>query len=253
MKKLFYFTLLIFIPMLNQVTLATDFTPEQVAQIEKITHNYIVKNPKVLVEAGKSLHEQDREAQKQKIRSNIANHKTRIFDVKASGRIVRGNPQGKIIIAEFTQHQCSHCKEAAGVVDKLIKNHPEIQFISIYWPFFGGDAIYAAKAVLAAKQQGKAEELDRSFFAHKELLNKAAIDTIIKTIPGLDSKKLLADMNSKELESCLKDNYKLAQDLGINGTPDFALTNQGMTKFSLPSGKTPNLEEDLVKALAEVS
>lgn len=231
------------------------FNQEQTKQIQQIVHDYLVNNPTVLVEAGKKFQEQEiakEEASIKKIKDALPKYKKEIFDTKIAGRVVTGNPNGKIIIAEFTQYQCSHCKAVSPIVDKLLKDNPEAQLITIYWPFFGNDAVYAAKAALAAQKQNKFNELNQAMIASNDFLNKDKIDSIVKLISGFDTKKFYTDVASKELDASLKANFKLAGDLGLIGTPTFILTNKEMTKFSLIPGQTRNIEKDLKKSLDEV-
>jgi protein-disulfide isomerase len=230
------------------------FTEQQTKEIEKITRDYLMKNPEILIEMGKNLQQQEQEEQKNKIVANITNHKNRLFDTKARGRIVLGNPQGTVVLVEFTQHQCGHCKEATVVIDKLLKNHPEVQLIVIYWPFFGEHAVYTAKAVLAAQAQNKAKELNQALFDYKDPVTKDKLDLVIQSVAGLDAKKLYAEINTKEKEfdNGLRENFALAKDLELIGTPALVFTNKDKTKFSLVPGQTPNFEEDLNKALEAV-
>lgn len=239
----------------QEIAKAKAFDQEQTKQIEQIVHDYLVKNPEVLVEASKKLREQEaakEEANIKKIESLIPKYKKELFDTKATGRVVTGNPNGKIIIAEFTQYQCSHCKSVAPLVDKLLKNNPEVQLITIYWPFFGNDAVYAAKAAMAAQKQGKFSELNQAMLATVDFLNKNKIDAVIKSTQSIDAKKLLVDIEAKELDAGIKANFKLAGDLGLMGTPTFIFANKEMTKFSLIPGQTRDIEKDLTKALKEV-
>ena len=83
-------------------------------------------------------------------------------------------------------------------------------------------------------------------------MSKEKTDNIIKTIPGLDAKKLYADMETKEIEEGLKNNFKLAQTLGVTGTPIIIFTNKDMSKFSLAPGQTGSLEGDFKQSLKEV-
>lgn len=264
MKKLFCLLSFTTIITLSNITVAeekssiTTFSKDQVKQIEKITHDYLINNPQILIEVSQKLHEKERVEQKEqitKIKNNIPKYKNQIFDTKASGRIVLGNPEGKIIVAEFTQHQCPHCKSASKIVEKLLKKYPEIKLVVIYWPFFGNDAIYTAKAVLAAEKQNKAKDLDQAFFSNKDAITKDRADEIIKSMRMLDNKKLYADLaaSEKDYDAGLKANFKLAEKLGLIGTPALIFTNKDMTKFSLVPGQTPSFEEDLIKALNEVS
>lgn len=231
------------------------FTPAQVQEIQKIAHAYIVNNPSVLIEASKKLQEQElaKEADKlNKIKVNIEKYKQDIFNDKAEGRIVSGNPKGKIIIAEFTQYQCHHCRNLAPIVDKVLKSNSDIKFITIYWPFFGNDAIYASKAILAAQKQGKYDQLHQSMLGAKDALIKDKIDAIIKATPGIDINKLNTEMKKPGPDKGLKDNFTLAQNLGLMGTPTFMVTNSALTKFALVPGGIANIENELQKSIQEV-
>jgi protein-disulfide isomerase len=259
MKKLFYTLLIISAIVLQNTTLAAEppksFSPTQVKELEQIIHGYLVNNPQILIEVGKKLQgleQQEKKEQIEQIKKNIPKYKKQIFDTKAPGRILLGNPDGKIIVAEFTQHQCPHCKATAATINKLLKNHPEIQRITIFWPFFGNDATYTAKAVLAAQKQNKAELLNLAFFDQDMFITKSKADDIIQSIPALDSKKLHSNMNNKEFNNGLVANFKLAQDLNLIGTPTLIFANKEMTKFSLIPGQTINFEDDVTKALNDV-
>jgi protein-disulfide isomerase len=236
----------------QEATKTKTFDQDQTKQIQQIAHDYIVNNPSVLVEASQKLQEEKEKAQIEQIKVNAVKYKKEIFDLKAAGRIITGNPNGKIIIAEFTQYQCPHCKTVTPIIDKLLKDNPDTQLITIYWPFFGNDATYASKAALTAQKQNKFNELNQTMLATSDFLNKDKINEIIKATPGLDAKKLLTDINAKDLDTGLKNNFALAEKLGLIGTPTFIFTNKEMTKLSLIPGQTPNIENDLKKSLTEV-
>jgi protein-disulfide isomerase len=214
-------------------------SPDQINKFDKMIYSYELQQKE----------QTKKDAQFAKIKNNIPKYKIQIFDAKAPGRIVLGNPRGKVIITVFTQHQCSYCQESSIVLNKIIKQHPEIQIIVIYWPFFGNDSVFTAKAVLAALQQKQAEELDRIFFSIKSFLTKDEAITIIRSIPFINSNKLLADINTKKFDKELKNNIKLAKNLELIGTPVFIFTNRAVTKFGLVLGSTVNLERDLLKIL----
>ena len=188
MKKTCYFLFVILACIATQSNAVEPvktkaFDPDQIKQIQEIAGKYIVNNPSILVEASKKLQEQEAEKEKaqiEKIKINAVKYKKEIFDLKATGRIVTGNPNGKTIIAEFTQYQCPHCKTVAPIIDKLLKDNPDTQLITIYWPFFGNDAIYASKAALAAQKQNKFNELNQAMLATSDFLTKNKIDELIK-------------------------------------------------------------------------
>jgi protein-disulfide isomerase len=53
---------------------------------------------------------------------------------------------------------------------------------------------------------------------------------------GLDLTKLKVDMESKDVAEALKANYKLAQALGVSGTPVLIGTPSDLTKTSSTTG-----------------
>ena len=100
----------------SNVMADTSFSKKQ---IEQIVHDYLINNPTLLIEVGKKLQEQEiskDQARIQKIRNNIPKYKKEIFDTKSAGRAISGNLNGKIIITEFTQYQCPHCKNVAPII-----------------------------------------------------------------------------------------------------------------------------------------
>jgi len=233
----------------------TAFNSEQTAQIETIIHNYLLKNPQVLLEAAQKLQEQDNaktNAKIEEIKAKIPKYKNQIFSLTAPGRTFIGNPNAKILLVEVLQYQCSHCQVVEPIVEKLLKANPDIGLIIMQWPFFGADAIYASKAALAAQKQGKFAELNTAFLSSHELLNAEKIDAIIKSISGLNVDKLKKDMQDKSLDDGLKANFKLSQDLGFIGTPTLVFADRALTKFSLLAGQTPDVEGDLNNALKQV-
>ena len=101
----------------------------------------------------------------------------------------------------------------------------------------------------AANKQNKFYALHSAFMQSQESLRPEVADKIAATT-GLDVKKLKADMNDAALDTALKNNFQLAEQIKLHGTPTFIFANQSLTKFSVVPGQAS--EEDMVKALNEV-
>lgn len=225
-----------------------SFTPEQVTQIEKITHDYLLNHPQVLMEAGEKLQQQAMTDEKNRVLGAVPALSKEIFTAGPAKTVV-GNAKGSVLMAEFSSYQCGHCRAMDPIVDNLIKTTPNLQVVFIEWPIFGNEAVNAAKMVVAAEKQGKYYELHRAFMNSQESLTPAVADKIA-TATGLDLKKLKADMNNSALDAGLKNNFKLAEQLKLRGTPTFIFANRELTKFSLVPGQAS--AEDMAKAIAEV-
>lgn len=130
----------------------------------------------------------------------------------------------------YTDFQCPYCKiaepnfeEAAreldGVMNMTVKNLP--------LPMHA-NAVSAARAVMAAEQQGK-----RIAFTHKifdqqdDWKNTSDPDALLEkyvsyaeTI-GLDLEKFRADFKNEKLHKIVEDEYAESLELGVRGTPSY--------------------------------
>ncbi|MES2219220.1 MAG: DsbA family protein [Pseudomonadota bacterium] len=129
-----------------------------------------------------------------------------------------GNPNGKVTLVEFFDYQCSHCIAANPTVVAVMKINPELRVVYKEFPLNSGVSTYAAKAALAANMQGKYFQFHDALMRAAGGLTEAKVLDIAKTC-GLNIDKLKVDMESSEVADALKANYKLAQSLGISGTP----------------------------------
>ncbi len=135
---------------------------------------------------------------------------------------VRGNPNAKVTIVEFSDFQCPFCQRGATVMEDVLKEYPndvKISFKNLPLPFHD-KAKPAAKAALAAGKQGKFWEMHDLLFKNQgglgdELFVKLAGDL------SLDVEKFKSDLNSPEIAKAVEDDAELARKLGVNGTPGF--------------------------------
>ncbi len=80
----------------------------------------------------------------------------------------------------------------------------------------------AAKAALASRSQGQHQAFHEALLSTKSDLPKAQVLQIANDV-GLDTKKLVADMDNPEWLAVIERNRALASDLGITGTPAFVV------------------------------
>ncbi len=121
-------------------------------------------------------------------------------------------------VVEFFDYQCPHCVEMEPTIDGVMKANPDLRIVFKEFPIRGPMSEYAARASLAAEKQGKYLEMHNAIMQHAANLTTQSVLDLAKTL-GLDVAKLKADMNDKSIDQQIKANTKLAQDLGLMGTP----------------------------------
>ncbi len=207
-------------PATTDQTDANQFNTEQTTAIEKIVHDYLVKNPQVLVEASEAL-QQQQEADMQKQVMGLIPKVAQDLFLNANSPVV-GNKQGNVTLVEFFDYRCPHCKEMAAIIEGLIKKNPNLKVVLKEWPIFGGPSLFAAQAALAAQEQGK-------YWAfHNELMNAPQglkNEDVLKLAKkaGLDVKKLQKAMQSDKIKQQIESTYKIAKQLQLQGTPVFII------------------------------
>jgi protein-disulfide isomerase len=226
---------------------ASQFTPAQTQQIEQITHNYLVKNPQVLVEASQALQQQQMQQMEKAATKGISANAKDLFNNPASP--VVGNPNGTATVVEFFDYQCPHCKDMAPILDTLVKQDPQLRVVYKELPIFGETSEYAAKAALAAQKQGKYIEFHNALMKDTNALSKDEVLKDAKAI-GLNVDQLTKDMNDPTIAAQLKDNYALAKSLELVGTPAFIVGNRDGSKTEFVPGTTT--EQNLEQLIAKV-
>jgi len=203
-----------------QAIKAAELPPAQREAIEGIIHDYVLKNPDVLIEAlqnaqDKLNHEADAKATKV-----LSERASEIFDDPATP--VGGNPKGNVNIVEFFDYRCPYCKQVLPALQSLLKEDHELRFVYMEFPVLGSVSVVAAHAALAARQQGKYETFHTAMMATKGQITEDTVYEVAGSV-GIDVDRLKQDMNAPEIDQALKENSALAQALNIRGTPGFII------------------------------
>jgi protein-disulfide isomerase len=199
---------------------AADFTPAQVQAIQSIVHDYLTKNPDLLVgvlHAAEAKLDRDADA---KTAALIALHRHEIYDNPQTP--VGGNPRGKVTLVEFFDYRCPYCKETQPALEKLAAQDPELRLVYKEFPILGPVSVTAAHAALAAARQGKYEAFHRAMMEVRGNLAEDTVFRVAKSV-GLDVAQLQRDMAAPSIAAAVEANMKLADALDINGTPAFVI------------------------------
>lgn len=227
-----------------------QFTPQQIEQIQQTVHDYLINNPKILIEASDALQQKQLIVAIKRVKTAIPKYSKEIF--RADNRPVVGNPKGNVTLVEFFDYQCPHCEVMTPIIGNLIKDNPNLKIVFIEWPIFGGDSQYAARAAIASIEQNRFYPFHVALLDKKYPLNKEDVLDIAKSV-GINIKRLQQDMEDKAIDNQLKTNFKLAQNINIVpplGTPTFIIGNRRNDRFRLVVGQTD--QKTLQKAIYEV-
>src|SRR5829696_3544728 len=112
---------------------------------------------------------------------------------------------------------------------ELIKSDPKLKVVLKEFPVLGPGSVEAAQVGVAVRMQDPTGKKYLDF--HQKLLNgkgqadKARAMAAAKEA-GLDMAKLDKDMSGPEVRATLEENFKLAESMGMNGTPSYVIGKQ---------------------------
>jgi protein-disulfide isomerase len=204
---------------------AQSFNDSQRGDIEAIIKNYLVTHPEVLEEAMNELSKRQAAAEQAKHEATIAQNADAIFNSPRG--ITLGNKNGDVTFVEFFDYNCGYCKRAMADMLDLIKNDPKLKVVLKEFPVLSEGSVEAAKVAVAARMQDPSKYLD----FHTKLLggrgpaDKARAMAAAKDA-GYDTARLEKDMASPEVKATIEENMKLAEEMGLNGTPSYVIGKQ---------------------------
>ena len=202
---------------------AADFTPEQRKAIEDIIHDYLTKNPDLMLDVLQAAQDKLKGESREKAAVALVEHKRELLEDPETP--VGGNPKGDVSLVEFFDYRCPYCKQVVPAIDSLLAKDKQLRFVYKEFPVLGPDSVQAARAALASRRQGKYEAMHRALMAVKGQIDEAAVMKVASSV-GLDVERLKADMAAPEIDRALKANIKLAEALDIRGTPGFVIGDE---------------------------
>jgi protein-disulfide isomerase len=206
---------------------AQSFTDTQRGDIETIVRNYLLAHPEVLEEAMAELSKRQAAADAVKHEATIATNADAIFNSPRG--VVLGNKDGDVTFVEFFDYNCGYCKRAMSDMLDLMKNDSKLKVVLKEFPVLSQGSVEAAQVAVAVRMQDPTGKKYLDF--HQKLLggrgpaDKARALAVAKDV-GLDMAKLEKDMASPEAKATIAENFKLAEDMGMNGTPSYVIGKQ---------------------------
>ncbi|HEY7457342.1 MAG TPA: DsbA family protein [Xanthobacteraceae bacterium] len=193
-------------------------------EIEAIIKDYLLKNPTVLRDAIMALQRQEAESDAKERAVAVKENEKLIYESPRG--VVVGNRSGDVTLVEFFDYNCGYCKRALEDMNVLMKADSKLKFVLKEFPVLGQGSLEAAKVAIAVRMQDKdgTKYLDfhRRLLAGRGEANNGRALAAAKDA-GLDMAQIEKDLKSAEIDATLLESAKLADALGISGTPSYVI------------------------------
>jgi protein-disulfide isomerase len=205
---------------------ATGTLPVSHAASDARIHDYLLRNPGILVDMSNRL-QADQAAQEDARRQRAVDKigLKAFFDPKLA--FVTGPTDAKITVVEFFDYNCPYCRASLPAMKKFYSVHKkDARFAFIEFPIKGENSIIAAHAAIAARKQP--DKYLAFYFALMDEQDLATPDLVFSVArkAGLNVEKLKQDMMDKSVDASIKAAHDLAMAAKIDGTPAFIINGR---------------------------
>ena len=193
-----------------------DFDSAEQRQILQLIEKFIAENPEKLRDALIGLQQREEAARLQRALSLVR---------QDAGDGVMGNPDGDIIIYEFSDYNCGYCKRLFQTLRLVLAEDSNITLKVKEYPILADSSVIAARAGIAAQMQGKFSAFHTGMMQAVGGISKSTVEQVARKA-GLDMARFASDIESPQLDLVLQGTQMAARALGVSGTPALIIGEQ---------------------------
>lgn len=195
------------------------------ARLEQQILQVLRDHPEAIIESVQAYQQQQQEQQFKNQQAILEQMKANPVAIAATSPI-KGSPEFKTVIFEFSDFQCNFCAQAYKTLQAFVSEHPnDVTLVYKHLPLAAlhPQALPAARATWAAAQQGKFWEFHNALFDHQDQLGEELYHQTAKQLK-LDLDQFESDRN--RADSSINQDIELAYNLGVSGTPFFVFNGE---------------------------
>jgi protein-disulfide isomerase len=190
------------------------------AEVKKLALEAILESPEIIRQAITLLQQGDEASSAAQAKAMLSEQRT-LLELDPNAPVI-GNLKGDVTVIEFFDYNCPYCKRAWAELNTVMAQDPGIRVVLREWPILGEASVYAARASLAARKQGKYVLFHNALMSSKGRAQPATVMAIANSA-GLDTAQLEVDMKSPEIDEHIETSMQLARALGFSGTPAYII------------------------------
>jgi len=192
------------------------------SDVETIVRDYLLANPELLEEVfGELQRKREAEADEER-REQLAVYREELENSELDP--VLGNPDGDVTLVEFFDYNCGYCKRAHEDLVRLLDSDPDLRVVLKEFPVLGRPSMEAAAVSIAVNQVApdRYMEFHDALISHDGPVDEATALSVVDTL-GLPRAEIEAGMDSSVVRETVEQTYKIAQALGLSGTPSYVV------------------------------
>lgn len=200
----------------SEIARAAGIDAQQQEAFEALIEQYILDNPEIIPQAIERLRSKQASQRINEFRGKI--------ETPYANTSFAGNPNGDVVLVEFSDFACGFCRQSVNDVARLIEEDPNLKVVFRELPILSEASADAAAWALAAARQDKYYAFHKAMFKAKRP-DTASIETAAREA-GMDLTAARAYVSTPAVQQELQDNVNVAQQLEFTGTPSWVVGDQ---------------------------
>jgi protein-disulfide isomerase len=179
-----------------------------------------------------------------------------VYKVEVGKAPLTGARQPKVTLIEYSDFECPYCGRMTETVHKLLKDYPnDLAVVFKQFPLppqMHPNAMSAAIAAEAAKEQGKFWEMHDKLFANQRALDRPSLEKYAQEL-GLDLTRFKAALDAQKNKDLIEASTKEGQNFGVRGTPSSFVNGRFVRGAQAYEGFKTLIDEEIKKADAKIA
>lgn len=204
---------------LSASPLAAQYNAATMPLAGEFIRSYLLENPEVVVEALQAYEQNRKTDQLNEMTAAVGAAHAELFNDPDSPVI--GNAEGDVTVVEFADYRCGHCRNTNAALRSVLAADPGVKVIIKEWPILGAASQTAARYALAVNALHGAEAYHKVHDALYDAAGQFDSAWFRDHAAGqrYDFDELSLAMDSADVTAELAQTMRLAERIGITGTP----------------------------------
>ena len=193
--------------------------------INQKIENFILNNPEIILKSLENYQKKIENSIRNEEKEFIKNYEFLIGNDPIA--YYEGNQNSAIVFVNFIDYKCIYCKKASKDILEILNENKNVKYVIKELPILGNQSLIASKMALSVLIEDGPEiykKLHLELLETNDKLTKKKVINILKKIgSNFDEKKAI--INNEKIEEHLKNNFFIAKNLNISGTPSYIIGN----------------------------
>ncbi|HEX6494523.1 MAG TPA: thioredoxin domain-containing protein [Acidobacteriaceae bacterium] len=154
----------------------------------------------------------------------------------------RGPANSPLLLVEFADFECPHCKEAQPTVERLLKDYPQARFVSQIFPLrsIHSEAEKAAETGVCVAKIGGNDAFfkysDAVYANQTQLTPQSSAEVLSSGVKaaGLDDAKVKACVAEPSTKAAVDASIHVGEEVGVNSTPTLFVNGRALPLGGIP-------------------